>query len=119
MRLRSWISAARQKMAGGHVNADMEIARGREIAYLPHRFADDVAGKRNNQVMFFGQRDKDIGRNPSLTRVVPAQEDLDADAFPGAGIQQRLAEELKLPGRNSILISQVKLMRRAVASQAI
>ena len=88
-------------MAGGHVNADMEIARGREIAYLPHRFADDVAGKRNNQVMFFGQRDKDIGRNPSLTRVVPAQEDLDADAFPGAGIHQRLAEELKLPGRNS------------------
>ena len=69
--------------------------------------------------MFFGQRDKDIGRNPSLTRVVPAQEDLDADAFPGAGIHQRLAEEFKLRAAIPMLISRVKLIRRAVASRAI
>ncbi|SAB19346.1 Uncharacterised protein [Enterobacter hormaechei] len=50
--------------------------------------------------MFFSQGDKDIGRNPALTRVVPAQEDLDANAFPGAGVYQRLAEEFKLPGSN-------------------
>jgi hypothetical protein len=33
------------KMAGGDVNADVKTGAGREVAYLAHRFGDDVAGQ--------------------------------------------------------------------------
>lgn len=33
------------EMAGGDVNADVKTGAGREVAYLAHRFGDDVAGQ--------------------------------------------------------------------------
>ena len=51
--------------------------------------------------MFFCQRDKHLRGDPTLTGVIPAQQDLHASARLGAGIHQRLAEKLKFPRRNA------------------
>ena len=74
------------KMAGRNVDADMELAVHREEMPLPNGFRNDIAGKGGDQVVFFSDRDKNIGRNPSLSRVIPAQQDLNPHALLRTGI---------------------------------
>ncbi len=88
-------------MAGGNINADVKTGAGGEIAYLAYRFGDDIPGEGNNQVMFFGQRDKHVRGDPPLARVIPAQQNFDPDARLSSGIHQRLTEKLKFPFRNT------------------
>ncbi|VFS06564.1 Uncharacterised protein [Enterobacter cancerogenus] len=86
-------------MAGSHVNADVKTGRRREITELAHGFKNDVAGEGGNQVVLLGQGNKHVGRNPALTRVIPAQQDLNAHALLRSGIDQRLAEQLEFTRR--------------------
>ena len=46
--------------------------------------------------MFFRDRNKHIRRNPALTRIVPAQQNLYANTLLAARIKQRLAEQFEL-----------------------
>ena len=51
--------------------------------------------------MFFRQRNKHFRGDPPLSRVIPAQQNFNADARLRTGIHQRLAEKLEFPGRNA------------------
>ena len=83
------------EMAGGGVDANVEAGRCRKIANLTHRLVNDVTCEGDNQVVLFGERNKNVRGDPSLTGVVPAQQDLHPHAFLRAGIQQRLAKQLE------------------------
>ncbi|MNV76887.1 hypothetical protein D3C71_1702700 [compost metagenome] len=58
-----------------------------KIANLTDGFCDHIARQRNDQIMFLRQRNKNIRGDPPLTGVIPAQQDLHADAFLRAGIE--------------------------------
>ena len=86
------------EMAGGNIDSDMEARIRREYRQLAYGFRDDIAGEGNNQIMFLSQGDKHVRGDPPLARIVPAQQDLHADALLITRIHQRLAEQLKFAG---------------------
>lgn len=66
------------EMTRRHVNTNMKIGILREIMQPAGGFSDDVAGQGDYQVVAFSNRDKNIRRDISAARIVPAQQNFHA-----------------------------------------
>ena len=68
---------------------------GKQMQFF-RRFANDIAGKGNNQVLRFRNRDKHVRLYPAHSGIVPAEQDLNADAALHTGVHLRLTVEAEL-----------------------
>ncbi len=90
------------KMAGGDVNRNMERAALRQLRQGLYGPGNHKAGQGSDQVLPFRQWDKDIRRNPSLARIMPAQQKLNTFTLFAAGIDQRLTVNHKFTGGDPV-----------------
>lgn len=86
----------RFKMLGGNVDADVEGRSWREQLQIFRHGVHQIASERNDELMLLGQRNKHVGRDPSLSLLFPTQQHLDAGAAPGVAVDDRLAVDAEL-----------------------